>query len=103
MICKLLPPKTPFLTWPWKQTSCLLCELKVNFSLLFDLGHFEFYLARLIAVVLPGTFALVVWIETPADFGQVTLVLLLVNQNESGRQQSKACLNISSRDKGINL
>ena len=46
--CLLLPPKTPFLTWPWEQTSCLLCELRGNFSLPFDLGHFEYYLAWLI-------------------------------------------------------
>ena len=49
----VLPPKTHFSTWPWEQTSCLLCELRVNFSMPFDLDHFEYYLARLIVVLSP--------------------------------------------------
>ena len=79
----VLPPKAPFSTWPWEQTSCLHCVLRVNFFLPFDLGHFEYYLAWLIVVVLPAPFGLVIWVETTTDFGLVTLVLLLVSQNES--------------------
>ena len=61
----LLPPKAPFSTWPWEQTSCLLCELRVNFSLLFALGHFEYYLARLIVCSsLTPFFGLIIWVET---------------------------------------
>ena len=48
VVILLLPPKDLFSIWPWEQTSCLLCELRVNFSLPFDLGHFEYDLAWLI-------------------------------------------------------
>ena len=30
-ICILLPPKDPFSTCPWEQTSCLLCEQGIEF------------------------------------------------------------------------
>ena len=61
----LLPPKAPFSTWPWEQTSSLLCELRGNFSLPFDLGHFEYYIARLIVCSsLSSLFHLVIWVET---------------------------------------
>ena len=87
-----LSPKAPFSTCHWEQTSSLPCELRVNFSFPFDLGHFEYYLARLICCSLLVPFDLVAWIFETTDYGLVTPVLLFVNQNESGRHQSKTCL-----------
>ena len=58
----LLPPKAPFSTWPWEQTSCLLCELRVNFSLP---GSFWILSCTSHCLLFPQPlFGLVVWVET---------------------------------------
>ena len=50
LLCRLigkvmLLPKDPFSTCPWELTSCLLCELGIEFLVHLYLAHFEYYYA----------------------------------------------------------